>query len=75
MTNHLEGVQKHYKCIDCGARLWKESRAEKHRNKTGHATEINHRATLAHMKYRARQNPSYLTRLDRKIAQEKDAWL
>ncbi len=69
------GLHKHYYCKDCGVRLWKKSRAKKHRSKTGHATAINWRATLAHAKYRARQTPSYLSRLNQKIAEEQERGL
>lgn len=65
--------QRHI-CTTCGVRLYTAHRAKKHDARTGHKSVVNWRAENAVRKYLARQNPSYLARLDQKIALERDAW-
>ena len=47
----------------CNVRCTTKFKGRKHAAKTGHKIAVNRRATIAHAKYKARQNPSYLDRL------------
>lgn len=47
----------------CNVRCTTKFKGKKHAVKTGHKIAVNRRATIAHAKYKARQNPSYLDRL------------
>ena len=54
----------------CNVRCTTKFKGKKHAAKTGHKIAVNHRATIAHAKYKARQNPSYLDRfrqMDRRM--------
>jgi hypothetical protein len=54
-----------YRCTHpkCTVRCTTKSKGKKHSAKTGHSMTVNSRATIAHAKHKARQNPTYLERL------------
>lgn len=54
-----------YRCTNpkCNVRCTTKFKGKKHAAKTGHTLTLNPRATNAHLKYMARQNPTYLDRL------------
>lgn len=54
-----------YRCTQpkCNVRCTTKFKGKKHAAKTGHRIAVNSRATIAHAKHKARQNPTYLDRL------------
>lgn len=56
--------RQHQICTDCHVRLKNLHRGVKHEVKTGHVVTVNIRAERAHIKYIARQQGGFLSRLD-----------
>lgn len=61
---------QHHICNEpkCGAKVNTAHKAKKHNAKTGHKMLVNWRAERAHLKYLARQNPSYLGLLNQRLS-------